>query len=140
MRPWIATSAVGFRRDALVNWYYTIVNAPRDPGGSGYSKLGFNCGYDSNLVIYDLYITQDNALVYRVIKRGIGTINACPGDSGGPVFYMWSQRIDSMTVYYANVLGIVKGGNANANPTVLYVTPIDEALNRLQVNLYTYSS
>ncbi|AET34186.1 protease, conjectural [Pyrobaculum ferrireducens] len=140
VKPWIATSSVGFQTDALVNWYYTVTNAPRDPGGSGYSKLGFRCQYDSSLIIYDLYITQDNALVYRVIKRGGGTINACLGDSGGPVFYMWSQRIDFMTVYYANILGIVKGGNAYAYPTVLYVTPIDESLNRLQVYLYTYRS
>lgn len=53
------------------------------------------------------------------------------------MFYMWSQRVDSMTVYYANVLGIVKGGNAIDYPTMLYVTPIDEALNRLRVYLYT---
>lgn len=107
MRPWIATSAVGFQTDALVNWYYTMANAPLYPGGSGYSKLGFRCCYDTNLVIYDLYIAWDNILVYRLVKRGGGTISACRGDSGGPVFYMWSQRVDSMTVYYANVLGIL---------------------------------
>ncbi|AFA39589.1 hypothetical protein Pogu_1562 [Pyrobaculum oguniense TE7] len=44
---------------------------------------------------------------------------------------MWSQRIDSMTVYYANILGLIQGGNAESNPTVLLVAPIHEALNRL---------
>ncbi|AAL63686.1 protease, conjectural [Pyrobaculum aerophilum str. IM2] len=141
VRPWIATSAVGFQTDALVNWYYTIVNAPQDPGGSRYSKLGYRCGYDWGLKIDKVtYVIDENgiiALVYRLIKDGGGRINACQGDSGGPVFYMWSQRIDSMVVYYANVLGLIKGVNDVSNPTAIYVTPIDEALNRLQVYLYT---
>jgi hypothetical protein len=83
-----------------------------------------------NLIIY-FRGQVGNELVYILVKPNGSSTKVCPGDSEGPVFYMWSQRIDSMTVYYANVLGITKA--TNAERTVLVA---DEALNRLQVYLY----
>ncbi len=101
VRQWIATSAVGLWPDVLVAGYYDD-SAPQD---SRYSKLGAACGYDYELKYKGMKRVVIDWVLQWVHEFEKSSIRACIGDSGGPVFHMWSSRINGMRVNYALVIG-----------------------------------